>query len=139
MGMVRSGCFLFAVVVAIGSTPALAKPPRAAGPTDDGLLLVQSELDLLPAAKRLVTLRIEKAQPAAVVEMLRKESGLTIEIEGALPARPVLSASFRDTEVKDVLRWFAKQLPVDFRAEPPNRLWIIVAARNERPHASEAR
>ena len=138
MSAARSGCFMFGMVVVGACTPTSAGPPSMEGPSVHSRLLVQSELDLFPAAKRLVTLQFDKASPEALLEMLRKESGLTIEVQGKLPVGPKLSASFRDTEVRDAFTWFSKQLRVTYRAEPPKKLWVITESSGERPHAKEA-
>jgi hypothetical protein len=87
---------------------------------------VQSELDLLPATQRRVTILLKGVQPAEFLEKLRKDTGLKIEVTGKLPAGPALSATFRDAEARKVLTWFAQQLPVSFRAEPPDKLWVVV-------------
>ena len=125
MSATRAGSFILAMVVAGAFTLVAAAPPAEQPPPRPTRPLVQSELDLLPAAKRLLTLQFDKASPEAALEILRKESGLTIEVQGKLPAGPALSMSFRDTAAKDVFVWLAKQLPVTYRAEPPNTLWIV--------------
>ena len=102
------------------------------------MVLVQSELDYLPAAERAITLEVERAEPAAVLQEIRKKSGLAIEVRGSLPGLPVLSASFRETKAKVVLTWLAEQVPVSFKAEPPNKLWVIVEASRESRRAKDA-
>jgi hypothetical protein len=132
------GFLLFLIAVTAASATAPRHLSTVKGPPKHGFILVQSELDLLPAAKRRITLQVDKAQPAAVLEALRKESGLTIEVQGTLPARPMLSGSFRNAHAKELLDWFARQLWVTFRAEPPNTLWIIADPPKTGPHTKEA-
>ena len=139
MTMNQTGFLLFFVGAFVGvAAPASAGPPEDFGPPPDAQILVQSELDLLPAAKRILTLHVKDAQPADVLETLRKHSGLAIGVQGTLPAHPVLSASFRDKKLKDVLNWFAEAVSVTFRAEPPSKLWIVVETPKAPPRASEA-
>lgn len=131
-----------ASVVAVFGTVATvlvaAAPPEQVERPGDAQLLAQSELDFLPATARTITLLVQKEKPAVVLERIRKESGLKIEVQGSLPGHPALSASFRDAEVKDVLRWFMEQLRVTYKADPPNTLWVIVEAPRARPKTKDA-
>ena len=121
-----------ALIVAATSLAAEIKPNTVLPPLHNRLL-VQSELDLLPAVKRPVTINTESATPAAFIEALRARTGLKIEIEGVLPATPTLSGSFRDAEAKAVLEWLSRQLGIAYRAEPPNTLCIVVDTPPARP------
>ena len=112
--------------------PLPIEPAGGGEPPGDVTLLVQSELDYLPAAKRKVTLELERAKPAAALDKIRKAAaGLRIEVRGALPKTPALSGTFRETEVRKVLEWFAERVPVAFKAEPPSTLWVIVQPARE--------
>jgi hypothetical protein len=117
-------------VLALCAALALGSPQAQLGgnpePPGDHLILVQAELDHLAAAKQPITLDVEHAAPAAVLGEIARKSGITIEVRGSLPGRPALTASYRDASAKTVLTWFAGQVPVSFRAEPPNKLWVIV-------------
>ena len=132
------GCSLFVMLATGASPPVFKQPSTGAGATRSALLLVQSELDYLPAAKRPVTLQVDKAQPAVFLDIIRKHAGLTIEVRGTMPAHPGLSGSFRDAEAKEVLDWFWRELRVSFKAEPPNKLLIIPDAPPQPPAAREA-
>jgi hypothetical protein len=101
-------------------------------------VLVQAELDYLPAVERAITLEVTEEKPAAVLQKIRKLSGLAIEVQGLLPNRPVLSASYQDTETRVILEWLAAELDLAFRAEPPNKLWIIVDERGKRTTDKDA-
>jgi hypothetical protein len=109
------------------------EPTPEPGPPADVQLLVQSELDYLAAAQRPITLEVERATPAAVLEQIAAHSGLEIDVRGALPRQATLTASFRDTQAKAVLAWFAEQVPVAFKAEPPNRLLVVARDGKRRP------
>jgi len=85
MSAMRIGGFMFGMAVVGASTLVFAAPPATEGPPVRPRYLVQSELDLFPATKRLVTLQIDNASPSRILEILRKESGLTIEVQGKLP------------------------------------------------------
>jgi hypothetical protein len=121
----------FAALASVGAALCLAADPPDPGPPRGGLLLVQSELDLLAHASRVVTLEFDAARPSAVLQAIEEKSGLTIEVQGTLPERAGLSRSFREATVKEVLTWFSHELQVSFKAEPPDKLSVIV-------HASEA-
>jgi hypothetical protein len=95
-------------------------------PPGDVMLLVQPEIDFLPGAGTPITLELEKDKPLRALREIGRMSGLSIEVRGSLPATPRLTASFRDTPARDVLAWFAQQLPVRFRAEPPHKLWVLI-------------
>jgi len=124
MNATTVGCSLLMVSVTAASAPGARLPSTYLAPPRP-MILVQSELDLLPASKRLVTLKVDDARPAAFLDLLRERSGLTIEVRGALPAEPTVSGTFREVEAKELLDWFARQVRVAYRAEPPNKLSII--------------
>jgi hypothetical protein len=130
-----SHCLLLAIAATLALAPAAAQPVADPEPPGDVQLLVHSELDYLAAADRLITVEAAKATPAAVLDQIRKKSGLTIDVQGALAARPLLSPSFRDAKAETVLVWFAEQIPVSFKAEPPNRLLVIVEEAKPRSDA----
>jgi hypothetical protein len=121
---------LYAVVSATAQGPGAFEPPA------DFLVLVQSETDHLPAARRTITLTLRDAEPAAALREVGEAAGLVLEVRGALPDRPLLSAAYRDVETKAVLEWFAESVPVYYRAEPPNKLWVIV---EQEPRPATAR
>jgi hypothetical protein len=139
MRTMRVGSVLLATAVT-ASVWAGAAPevdPEAPG---DHLLLVQSELDYLPAAAagKLVTVRVDDVEPGSFLEALRKASGLDLPVRGSLPKRPLLSASFRDAPTKDVLVWLAQQLPVTYKVEQPKTVWIIVDVPQDDPKPGAA-
>jgi|RhiMethySRZTD1v2_1073278.scaffolds.fasta_scaffold18928_15 hypothetical protein len=138
MSITIIGCSLSVMLATGASPPVFKEPATGIGATRGAMLLVQSELDYLPASKRPVTLQVDKAQPAVFLDILRKHAGLTIEVQGTLPVLPVVSGSFRDEETKELLNWFARQLRVSFKAEPPNKLLIIPDAPRVPPPAKEA-
>ncbi len=108
-----------------GSTPA-APLEDLPEPLREDLLLVQSELDFLPAAQTPITLEVEEGKPIRVLREIGRRSGLAIEVRGSLPSRPLLTASFRQVRTREILVWFADQLSVHYRAEPPHKLWVLV-------------
>lgn len=123
-----------AVALIVAATSLVAEiKPNTVPPPPRARLLVQSELDLLPAVKRPVTISTESATPAAFIEALSARTGLKIEVEGVLPATPALTGSFRDTETKAVLEWLSRKLKLAYRAEPPNTLCIVVDTPTARP------
>jgi hypothetical protein len=124
--IIAAAGMLALVALALEPAPEMEVP-------QDVLVLVQSELDYLAAAERAITLEVERAVPAAVLEQIAARSGLVIDVRGTLPPKALLTSSFRDTKTKTVLAWFAEQVPVAFKAEPPNRLLVIV--KDGRPQA----
>jgi hypothetical protein len=117
------------LVAAFGwaSIPVLAAPV-VPGPEipDDALALVQSEVDYLPVAQRKISVEVREAVPATFLDAVRDATDLTIEVQGTLPTRPLLTASFKRTKTKKILAWFATQVPVTYKAQPPDKLIVIV-------------
>ena len=122
----RYGTLSFLALLTVTAALAADPPPESKDRAPDTWLLVQSELDHLPAADRPITLDAKGLSPSAVLEEIGKKSGLTIQVRGSLPPGVELSPSFRDTAAGTVLKWFAEQVPVQFRARPPSTLEIFV-------------
>jgi|GEM_PF-6755156 len=138
MSATAMGLLLVATTIAAASTVVGAGPRPDLAPPADRWVLVQSELDYLPATQRRITLQVQQVKPAAFVEAVAKKSDLTIEVRGELPSAPLLSASFHGAATKDVFTWLAERLPVTFMAKPPNTLVILVNGPRGRTKASGA-
>jgi len=135
----RFPALILGVVGAALPPPPIPVEPRSTfGSPGNVHRLVQAELDYLLAARRPITLEVDGAEPAAVLQQIRERSGIVIEVQGLLPNQPMLSASYRDTQAKVVLEWFAQELPISFRAEPPNTLRIFVNDFRKRVPTKEA-
>lgn len=134
----RFGVLLLAAVGVTALQPISAQLRNYPSPPPGRYALVQAELDYLPAAERTISLDVSNARPAAVLQKVEEKSGLAIEVQGSLPSRPALSASYRDTETRVILEWLAREMDLSFRAEPPNTLWIIVEERAKRAPDKDA-
>lgn len=101
------------------------------------LLLIQSELDYLEVADREISLSLDKAEPDRALRQIAAAAGLSIELDGTLPKKPALTRSFEKATVKEVLTWYAREIPVVYKAKNPDTLVIIARddARRDRSGA----
>lgn len=127
------------LIVTIGlSFASIMTALAQSGNTNDipanAMVLVQSELDHLASANRKISVEFDKVVPEAALTRIGKSADLSIEIHGSLPKTPLLSKSFENVTVKEVLVWFAETVPVLYRAEGSDKLAVMPAsgARHER-------
>ena len=123
-----------ALVIAVGlvatSVPIVSAQSGDANDfPSDVLLLTQSEVDYLEDAGREISLALVKAKPDQALKQIARIAGLALEIEGTLPRRPALTKSFENATVKEVLTWYAGEVPVVYRAK--DRSTLVVVARGD--------
>jgi hypothetical protein len=88
--------------------------------------LIQSELDYLAVASRRVSLDFKELQPKEVLGQIGKKAKLDIEVHGLLPKEPRLTKSFANATVKEILSWYAREVPVIYKAEGSEKLVVLV-------------
>ena len=102
-------------------------------PPDDLFLLVQSELNYLKAGDRRISIDIKESSPKDALQQIRRKAKLVIEVKGDLPETPLLTSTFREATVKEVLKWFAEKVGVLYRVDPGDRLLVFPAPRESAP------
>lgn len=117
----------FVFALALGNT-AIAQRDEPRQETPDGLLLIQSELSYLENADRPIELEIKNATPVHALQQIGRATGITIEVQGELPSKPMLTATFRDVPAQEVLEWFSDEVQVIYRAESSRELMVFVAS-----------
>ncbi len=120
-------CMLAVAVLLILSLDA------AAYPQDDGLLLVQSELDYLKVGDRRISIDIKESSPRDALKQIRKKAQFVVEVKGDLPKTPTLTVTFRDATVKEVLKWFAEKVGVVYSVDRGGKLLVLPAPRENAP------
>ena len=68
----------------------------------------------LEAGPRRINFEVKDESPDVTLEKLGKKVPLEITVKGTLPAKPKLTATFREATVKEVLKWFADETGVVF-------------------------
>ncbi len=120
-------CMLAVALLLILSLDAAAYPP------DDGLLLVQSELDYLKVGDRRISIDIKESSPRDALQQIRKKAQLAVEVKGDLPKTPTLTVTFRDATVKEVLKWFAEKVGVVYSVDRGEKLLVLPAPGENAP------
>jgi hypothetical protein len=87
--------------------------------------LIQSELDHLEAASRRITIELKDLSPSEALKRIGKAASLSIEVRGLLPQATKLEKSFEEATVKEILAWFAGEVPVLYRAEESGKLLVL--------------
>ena len=124
MRIASTGALLLLIILLPNSAMAQATQPQDR--RADSLLLIQSELSHLEGSDLPISLHVDKASPRDTLSRIEKEVRFSIEVAGELPRRPLLTASFDDTPVEEVLKWFAKNTDVVYKAERATKLIVIV-------------
>jgi len=88
--------------------------------------LIQSELDYLAVAGRRVSLDFKELQPKEVLEQIGEKVKLDIQVRGLLPKEPRLTKSFANATVKEILSWYAREVPVIYKAKNSEKLVVLV-------------
>ena len=65
-------------------------------------------------------------QPKEILEQVRDKVKLAIEVRGLLPKEPRLTKSFVNATVKEILSWYAREVPVIYKAEGSKKLVVLV-------------
>ena len=120
---------LSALPFVLALLPASSAIPQSTGPTEprDGfMLLVQSELEHLEVAAHRISIDFRDEAPASVLDRLARKAKLSIEIQRGLPEARRLTATFRHATVREILEWFAREVEVDYRAERPDKLLVLM-------------
>ncbi len=104
---------------------AIAQPVQQADPPGGVLLLIQSELSHLDGAEHRINLQVKDASPSYTLDQIEKSVRFTIEVKGTLPRTPKLTGVFKETPAREVLRWFAKEVDVVYRAERGGKLMVF--------------
>lgn len=107
----------------------LAVNAAAQSPAEPDRLLIQSELAHLEGSDRRIQVEIKNATPEAALRRIRKAARLVIQVEGELPKTPVLTGTFEDATLEEVLKWFAERVDVVYRVDGKDRLRVFPAAR----------
>jgi hypothetical protein len=112
-------------LVAISGTLLLAQSDPVEEMPVDVMLLVQSELDYLKAAQREIDVELDGATPTEALSRIGEKAGLTIKVHGKPPRELKLTRSFEGATLKEVLTWYAREVPVAYRAEGPEKLTVV--------------
>ena len=130
----KRGMYMLAVaLLLILSFDVAAKTSDDPYPPDDMFLLVHSELDYLEAGYRRISMDIKASSPKDALQQIRKKAKLVVEVKGDLPETPILTSTFRDATVKEVLKWFAEKVGVLYRVDPGDKLLVLPAPRESAP------
>jgi hypothetical protein len=88
--------------------------------------LIQSELDYLAVSSRRVSLDFKELEPKKTLEQIGDKVKLDIEVRGFLPNEPRLTKVFVNATVKEILSWYAREVPVIYKAEGSEKLVVLV-------------
>ena len=113
--LLTAGLAIFLATNVVAQTDAQYDPP-----------LIQSELDYLAVANRRVSLDFKGLQPKEILEQIGDKVTLDIEVRGLLPKEPRLTKSFANATVKEILSWYAREVPVIYKAKGSEKLVVLV-------------